>query len=314
MLKKIAITASLFISCAGMLLGQSSRSLPVLELNADTRTAGMGDANMGETKSMYLYTNPTAFFHNEGNLYTSYTLGMYPKHNDSYRMYHAVSAGYKLFDRHALMVGFRYLDGLKSLGAGDDGIERKPIHPMDWSMDFAYAFQFTPNFSAYAGGNIIQSYNGKTGYTGSFSAGLYYRDNLSLSDKDGSYAVGVSLYDLGGKIKHGKKGTENDLPTSIGAGGSFSLPLNENHAINAALSTRYFLMPTEAKAFTGGIGLEYEMFKMAALRTGYHWGNDNGYFTLGLGCNVKFVRIDAAYLFAKEKDYNFFRLGMSVQF
>lgn len=295
------------------LYSQSSRSLPFLELNADTRTAGMGDANMGATKSMYLYTNPTAFFLNEDKIYTSYTFGMLPKVNDSRQLYHAVSAGYKFLNRHVAMVGFRYFSGLEVPRIDENGVPGKPIHPMDWAIDFAYAFQFNPNLSAFIGGNFIQSYNYKTAYTGGVSTGIYYNNSFALSNQEANYMVGLSIHDLGGKVKYGKKGTETNMPASVGVGGSLSLHLAENHKLNAGLTTRTFFLPSDAKAFTGGLGVEYELFDVAALRTGYHWGNDNGYFTVGLGGSIKFVRVDLAYSIAKMKEYNFLRLGVSVQ-
>lgn len=61
MLKKL-IFISVFSCCGIALSGQSSRPLPFLEVNPDVRTAAMGDAAMGGTQSMFLYTNPTAFF------------------------------------------------------------------------------------------------------------------------------------------------------------------------------------------------------------------------------------------------------------
>lgn len=314
MLKKL-IFISVFSCCGIALSGQSSRPLPFLEVNPDVRTAAMGDAAMGGTRSMFLYTNPTAFFQNDGKFYTSYAFGLYPEIAGSRQTYHAISAGYKIFNRHALFAGFRYFSGLKVPRVGEDGIERKPVQPRDWAIDFAYAFNFSPHFSAYAGGAFIQSYNSKTAYTGSLTTGVYYHNSLqSFNNEKGSYSVGISLNNLGGKVKYGKNGTESDLPASVAAGGSVSLPVDESHKLNAALTMRYFILPSDAKAFTGGMGLEYEMFDIATLRTGYHWGNDNNYLTVGAGFNVKFVNIDAAYILARSKDFNLLRIGMNILF
>ncbi len=314
MLKKLNFIL-FFICCGTALFCQSSRPLPFLEVNPDVRTAGMGEAGMGVTRGMFLYTNPTAFFQNYGNFYTSYAFGLYPKIADSRQTYHAASAGYKIFSRHALFAGFRYFSGLEVPRVGEDGIERKPIRPRDWAIDFAYAFNFSPHFSAYAGGSFIQSYNSKTAYTGSFTMGVYYNNSLqSFNKEEGSYSVGISVNNLGGKVKYGKNGTESDLPASVAAGGSVSLPFNESHKLNASLTMRYFILPSDAKAFTGGMGLEYEMFNVAAIRTGYHLGNDNNYLTVGAGFKVKFVNIDAAYMVASSKDFNLFRIGMNILF
>lgn len=314
MWKKTALIYILFVTSGLVLFAQNSRTLPFLEINADTRTAGMGDANMGDTKSMYIYTNPTAFFQNEGKIYTTHTYGIFPKIGDKHQSFHAISAGYRLFNKHALMAGFRYFGGLSIPRIGEDGIELKPIHPMDWAIDFSYAIQINDNLSAYVGGNFIQTYNAKTAYTGGFSTGAYYRNSMSLSGSDGAYSIGLALYDFGAKVQYGKANVKRDLPTSIGLGGSLSLPFSEDHKINAVLSTRYFLLPSEASEFTGGVGFEYEMYNFAAIRTGYHLGNSNNYLTIGVGFKVRFLNIDAAYMLTQSKDYNLLRLGFNVQF
>lgn len=313
MFKKITIITFLSTVFGLSLWGQTGRSLPFLELNGDTRTAGMGDANMGETQSAYLHTNPTAFFQNKDKVYASYTFGLYPKIDGNRQLFHAVSSGYKLFRNHSLMVGFRYLGGIKVPRMHENGIATNPIKPNDWSVDFAYAIRFTPHLSAYAGGSIIQSYIGRTAHTASFNAGVYYRGALSIIGEGGSYSVGLSINDLGKNIKF-KNSESSKLPTSAGLGGSVSLPLHSNHTLNAALSTRYFMLPSDASEFTGGIGVEYVMYNIAAFRTGYHIGDSNGYLTLGVGGKFKFVNIDAAYTIANNSDFNLLRLGLSVQF
>lgn len=313
MLKKIIIITLFFAGFGIFLFGQEGRSLHFMEVNGDTRTAGMGDANMGNTKGMYLYTNPTAFFQNKGTINTSYSFGLYPEIDGNRQNYHAVSAAYKLFSNHSIMVGTRHIGGLKIPRVGDDGVKGKSIKPYDWSLDLAYAYKFSPNFSAYAGGSFIQSYIGKTANTVGFNAGLYYRNTLSFVGNGSNYSLGLSVYDLGGKLKF-ENGKSNTLPTSVGFGGDVSLPVNDNHKINAALVTRYFMLPSKASSFTGGIGLEYEMFNMVALRTGYHFGDSNGYLSLGAGCKFKFVNIDLAYSIADNKKYNLLRLGFSVHF
>ncbi|WP_161781433.1 PorV/PorQ family protein [Porphyromonas macacae] len=313
MSKRIAIILSVLLCCSiSVLSAQESRSLPFLEINADTRTAGMGDAVMGDTESMFLYTNPTAFLQQQANFYASYTFGLYPKVNDDAMKYHAFSGGYKIMDNYALLVGFRFFDGLNIPQVGEDMIPMQDIKPMDWSIDLSYAIRISSHLSAYAGGALIQSYNGYTGYTGSATAGIYYRNILIVSGNTGSYSVGFSLNDFGGKIKYGKNGSKNSLPSSLGLGGSVTLPFSKAHKVNAVLATRYFMLPSDAKAFTGGVGVEYEWLERVSVRTGYHWGNDNGYLTLGLGYRLKGISLDAACSCTRDKDLRLFRVGLSA--
>lgn len=245
-------------------------------------------------------------------MYGAYTYGIYPKIDGHNRMFHAVSAGYRFLEHHALMVGFRYFRENPIRKVGNDGIERKEIKPKDWSIDFAYALSFNENWSAYIGGSFIQSYISKTAYTGVGSIGVNYRNAVNVCGRNSQYLVGLSLNDVGGKIKYGKKGYSADVPTSVKLGGSIEFPINDHHQLTLALDTRYFMLPSDADAFTGGVGLEYRLFKMALFRTGYHWGDGNGYATLGAGCRLKSYELNVAYDIAKDSDFNFLRLGLSV--
>lgn len=314
MLKKLATISFIFITCGMTLFAQNGRSLPFLELNADTRAAGMGDANMGKTTGMYIYNNPTAFFQNEGNIYGSYALGMYPSIDKSHQMYHAASVGYKLFDRHALMVGFRYLGGNAITRILDDGTEGKAIKPNDWAIDFAYALNINSHLSALVGGNFIQSYVGRTAYTGGGSLGLNYYNTFNYSGNEGDYSLTVDMRDLGQSVQYSKSSKAVAMPTSVGLGGSLSLPFSEDNVVNAALATRYYMLPSDAAAFTAGAGVEYEYMKAFALRAGYHIGNNNNYFTVGAGGNWKGVRLDVAYSIASQKEFNKLSVGISTQF
>lgn len=290
-------------------MAQESRSLPFLEINTDARTAGMGDANMGETKGMFLYTNPSAFFNTENNLYTSYTFGMYPKLEEGTNMLHAVSAGYKFLDKHAVMVGFRYFGGLEIARVAANGVEMGKTTCMDMSIDLNYAFKFNENLSAFVGGSFIQSTLFSSASTGGFNAGINYNNVINENTK---YMIGLDIRDFGGEIKYSNSKTASKLPGSIGIGGTMSFNLAENHVINAALTGRYYMMPSEASAFVAGIGAEYELFNVAALRVGYHIGNSNNYITAGIGFKVKFGSIDAAYSIASQKDFNLLRVGLNL--
>lgn len=315
MLKKTIIISALLLGFT-LALSAQSRSLPFLELNADTRTAGMGNATMGEAKSMYLYTNPTSFLQEDRKVYTSYTFGMFPKFENESKNYHAISAGYRL-GKQALMVGFRYMNNYPYQAIGETLVEEtKKITPSDWAIDFAYTRSFGDNLSAFIGGNVIQSYSKYTVYTGGVSGGVYYRNHLgNFGTGDGEYSIGLSFHDVGGEVKYGKNGASTSIPSSIALGGSVGLPFAEGHKVNAALTSRYFILPTDAAEFTVGLGAEYELLNMIALRAGYNYGETLSFVTFGAGFNYKFIGIDAAYQMADSKlNSNLFRIGLNIQF
>lgn len=277
--------------------GQEGRSLPFLSLNSEARSTSMGGTTFGESKGMYIYTNPTSFLYEDESVYGSYVYGLFSKEGDVGKRlnYHAVSLGYKM-GKHALMAGFRYLGGLSVLHVDNLGIEGKTIKPMDWSIDLTYTRMFGDCCSAFLGGSFFYSYIGKAAHTVAINGGVSYRNKLHAFEKNWDYCITVGLYDLGGKVKYDNPSLSYDLPTSVGLGGSLSVPFSEDHKVNVAFSTRHFLLPSNASGLVTGLGGEYELFDTVALRAGYHFGDSNNYATFGAGVVIKHVRIDASYL------------------
>jgi len=309
--KKILLLILLICVFTTTMVAQSNRSLPFLEINSDTRTSGMGNTNMGESESMYLYTNPTSVFHKEDKFYCSYSIGIYPEIENNRQLFHTVSAGFKLADKHALMIGLRSLSGYEVISMDEEG-GLEFLYPTDKAIDLAYALQITPNFSTYIGGSYIHSDLGKVATTLGLNAGAYYHHQYQTHSNYGYYTLGISINDLGGKVKYGNDGNENPLPTSIGLGGSLLFPFHNDHSINVGLTSRYYMLPSNASELSTGLGLEYELFNTVSLRTGYYWSKEINYLTMGLGCNIKFLRLDAA--FQKGDINNLYQLGAHFQF
>ncbi|MFA6701487.1 MAG: PorV/PorQ family protein [Dysgonamonadaceae bacterium] len=309
--KKILLLILLICVFTTTMVAQSNRSLPFLEVNSDTRTSGMGNTNMGESESMYLYTNPTSIFHKEDKFYSSYSIGIYPEIENNRQLFHTVSAGFKIADKHALMIGLRSLSGYEVISMDEEG-GLESLYPIDKAIDLAYTLQITPNFSTYFGGSYIHSDLGKVATTLGLNAGAYYYNQYQTHSNYGYYTLGISINDLGGKVKYGNDVNETALPTSIGFGGSLLFPIQTNHSIQVALTNRYYMLPSDASEFSTGLGLEYELFNTVSLRTGYFWSKEMNYLTMGLGCNIKSLRLDAAY--QKGNLNNLYQLGAHIQF
>ncbi len=306
-MKKILITI-VFIALCVVTFAQSG-ALPFLRLNTDARNAGMGNVSMGESTGMFIYTNPTSFLQDTTKMvYGSYSLCLLPKVVDKQVMFHSVSAGYKR-GKYALLVGFRYLAGVEIPKVNELGISGKPIKPNDYSIDLTYTRHLGHNLSAYLTGSFIQSYIGVTSNTASASAGVYYRNSFSLSEKKIFYNVGIGIYDLGGTVKYDVVGYNQ--PTSTGLGGSFGLEMVKNHNLNLAWTTRYFILPTEASEITASLGLEYELYNMVGFRVGYHIEDGNNLATFGLGFKQDNFNLNVAYQMAEK---NTLFLGCNVIF
>ncbi len=308
-MKKILLTIALMV-CGAAVFAQQGGSLYFLRANADARTGAMGDAAMGEATGMYIYTNPTSFLQNDtSRFYGAYTLGLLPKIENDRVFYHAASVGYK-YGKQAFMVGFRTLYGLETVSVNNMGISGNTIKPYDYSIDLSYSRTLSDKFSAYITGTFIQSYIGKTATTGSASGGVYYRNKFKEID----YTIGLGFYDLGGLLKYDDE-KEYEQPASVGLGGSFGFELIENHRLNLAWTTRYFMLPSDAAELAGGLGAEYQVIKSFNVRTGYHFEEENSHITVGLGCNLKKLNINIAYKISTEDNVdNSLFMGCSMRF
>ncbi len=302
-MKKILLIVALMVS--GFATFAQDGNLPFLRVNADARTGGMGNTTMGESKGMYIYTNPTSFLQDTTQrFYGAYTCGILPKIDDSQILYHAASVGYRRGNQ-ALMIGFRSLNGQEITQIGMSGNPGNTINPFDYSVDLTYARTLSTKFSAYVTGSFIQSYIGKTAFTGSASAGVYYRNQI----KDVDVTIGAGFYDLGGLVKYGKK--EYDQPTSVGLGGSFLF----GERFNLAWTTRYFLLPSKKEEFVLGLGAEFKLSKAIDIRYGYQVQDNSNYATAGLGYTINRLHINVAYKMAQSSEVdNSLFLGCSVKF
>lgn len=310
--KKISfIVLFLLFTYTSTLFSQSSRTLPFLEINSDARAAAMGNSSLGKAESMYLYTNPASFLHQKTAMYGSYTVGIYPRVNDSKQWYHAASAGYSFFEKHAIMVGFRSLSG-HEIATFDEAGEGEPIFPSDRAIDALYAYKLANNIVVYATGNFIRSDLGVVANTTAVGAGASYTRRHQFTQYVGSYTLSASLTNLGGKIRYGKDGAAYNLPTSVNFGGSLTFPFHVNHQLQADFTSRYYMLSTGENELTGGIGLEYNIIKTIAMRTGYHWGDSNNYFTAGAGVKKSFLQLNAAYQMNRFKEYSLFLVGFNV--
>lgn len=300
------------------LLVAQSRSLPLLERNPDARSIAMGNVSLMSTNRNYLYVNPTSIFYNAETYSASVNGTLFPKNDDDVSgrlLYGNASAAWRFADKHAAFIGYRYLGGEKITSLSDQfGTPGKEIKPIDWSFDIGYSFKVNDKLSAFATGSFIQSKITSTASTVSFGIGANYRSYLNLGSMESQLNIAARVLDIGPPIEYNSN-NEYDLPTSAQASADITLPLSDINRLNIAIGSRYFFLPSDATLFTIGAGGEYTYNNLISARAGYNYGeNDFSQITLGLGFNIKFVSIDAAYSIANDTDFNMFHMGITARF
>ena len=299
------------------LLVAQNRSLPILEVNPDARSMAMGNVSLMSTDRNYLYVNPSSIFYN-GERYSASVNGtIFPKNDDvsGRLLYGNASAAWRFADRHAAFIGYRYLGGEKIASVTDQfGTPGNEIKPLDWSFDIGYSFKINNELSAFATGSFIQSKPAnKTANAVSFGVGANYRTNVKLGGMQSQLNIAARVLDMGPQIEYDSN--KYDLPTSAEASADITMPLSDINKLNIAVGSRYFFLPTDASLFTVGAGAEYTYNSLVSARMGYHYGeNESSRMTLGVGLNIQFISVDAAYSIANDTDFNMIHVGLTARF
>ncbi len=298
------------------LLVAQNRSLPILEANPDARSMAMGNVSLMSTDRNYLYVNPSSIFYNADRYSASVNGTIFPKNDDvsGRLLYGNASAAWRFSDRHAAFIGYRYLGGQTITGQTDQyGTPGEDTKPVDWSFDVGYSFKINNEFSVFARGSFIQNKITESNNTFSFSLGGNYRTNIDLGNMVSQLNIAARVLDIGPAIESSSN-VKYDLPTSAQASADLSLPLSDMNRLNIAVGGRYFL-PKDATLLTIGVGAEYTYNNIVSARAGYRYGeNETSLITLGLGLNIKFISIDAAYSIANDTDFSMFHMGLTARF
>lgn len=272
--------------------GQSSRSLPILEINPDARTAAMGGNQYGEAATMGLYANPTTLLYKDKKWAVSAATQIFPSADDyiGRLMFYGVSAG-RRFGNHGVQVGFRYLGGYNI--PLDNNQELKPG---DWTLDANYSYRFWDHFSATVGVSYIHSKVVEEASTVAFNAGIYYRNQFE-GGIDGNYVVGINAAALGPELDYGPQYLDAKLPANYGGGGEVGLKFSEQHRLNLSLAAQYYCYPQNAAMFTGNVGAEYTLFDLISIRGGYTYAeHDYSRYSVGAGIAFQQFSINAAHI------------------
>ena len=307
-MKKLIVTILAAVITLSSLSAQGG--LDVLRYNPDVRSAGAGDTFMGDASGMYIYSNPTSFLYNANMAYGGYSFGMFPKIGDNGRMMaHTVAAGY-MFDKHAIQIGFRMLSGLEVDNIDDNLLNKGVLTPRDMTFDLGYSYKVNENIAAYITGTYIMAELDEKASTFGASLGAYYKNAFAVGSNEYNYNVGMAINNIGAPIKYSSG--SYSIPANISLGGSIAIPLAENHTIKPALTAQYYF----ANSFGAGIGVEYEAMDMISARVGLHVGDNNTYYTIGIGAKVKMATINLSYQIAdKTSPVNgLLRLGVGVNF
>lgn len=323
-------------------------AVPFLRINPDARSGGMGDVGIaisGDANSMHFNASKLAFAEKDLSIAANYTpwlrnLGL----NDVYLAY---LTGYKRLDEfQTIGLGLRYF----SLGSiqftGLQGESRGTGRPHEFEVSAAYARRLSDNFSAGITGKFIysnlasgQEVDGNIidpGIAGAADISFTYQTKTKLNGRDSDFRVGAAFTNIGSKITYTNSTKRDFLPTNMGIGAAWDLPLDDHNVITVALDVNKLMVPTpndenpdedgrpeylnmspiagiftsfsdapggfseEMREFYYSMGLEYAYDEQFYLRGGYFYEHvtkgGRRYFTLGMGVKYNIFGINISYL------------------
>lgn len=319
---KLCLLSALLASTPLSLAAQSlkhARSLPLLELSTDARSAALGGNHYGEQYSALLYTNPTSLLYSTHKAQLSASgnaLGSREGMQGALGLY-TLSAGFQLSPQHGLLVGLRYLGGLRFEGIDLEEQATGSLSWQDYSLDLGYTLRLK-RLSAYVTASYVQSQLGdRKASTAVFGLGAFYRSAAIDPSQGLSYTVGVKGQHLGLGFKYSTQ--EQRLtypPMSVGAGGELRYALSSEHRLGLGAAVDVYTYPMNSSSVVLSTGAEYRFRKFLAARFGYHYDSQGTQgITAGLGLQFSRVQLDAAYQaaqFSQGKPAYLLTLGLSL--
>ncbi len=235
-----------------------STAVPIIAVSPDSRAGGMGDVGVASAPDpASIYWNPAKLaFLGEGanSLSLSYTPWLNKLVSDIDLAYLAYA--FSLNDRQGMAAAIRYF----SLGDINftDGQNNSlgTFRPHEFTLNAAYALRLSNTMSLAVGlryifSNLTQSQivSGKQTKPGkSFAAdiGYYFQSreyNMEAGMKQ-SYAVGINISNIGGKITYSNDANSDFIPTNLRVGGAYNLRFDKYNRVSFLLDFNKLLVPS----------------------------------------------------------------------
>ena len=322
-MKKIFILAIILLSGTATASAQE-----FLTINPDVRTAGMANASVATTGGAYsVFQNAASslFSHNLFEVGFSYS----PWMRDVKKGYDLMAFGgfYSFNHKHSISFGTRFYREPKLSPDDEDypfipkdennnpivGIEA--FRPLSVSADLAYSYRIGRYLGLSVTARYIRSSYGElfTNNALGFDVAAYARIPFNRMLEGAWVSAGAKISDFGFTFDD----SNYDLPTKFSVGGSLFAPIRDSHSLEASVDLGYRYSSSENKSFGMGIGVEYVLMQMIAVRGGYHVDSHGyDYGTIGAGLRFMHLELDFSYLFAAKKCpwRNTYQVGVGLYF
>jgi hypothetical protein len=238
--------------------------IPFLLIAADARSSGLGDQGVATRVDAFSQQwNPAkyAFSKTKSGIGLSYTPYLRELVNDI----NIGNLAYfnRIDERSAFAASIRYFAlGEVELRSTAQQVPRI-ASPNEFAIDLSYSLRLSEVFSMAVTGRYINSnLRIPTGIADASAASsfgadisMFYRSEEKFyKDFNGRWRGGLSISNIGPKIKYDDVGQENFLPTNFRAGAGFDFILDASNTIGVHLEVNKLLVPTPPAFDTDGSG------------------------------------------------------------
>ena len=232
----------------GPRLNTITTAVPFRMIGPDSRAGGMGDAGVAIDPDVNaLHWNPSklAFAEDEGGVTLSFSPWLRNLVPD---MSLAYLAGYtKLANKRSAIGG--------SLRYFNNGQPIKEFQPTEFAVDVSFAQQFSDFFSGglsirYVNSNLtggigVQGADSRAGQSVAADVSFYFRKpQLRLGDKDGVFAFGADISNIGAKMSYTTTSERDFIPINLRIGPALMVDLDEYNSIGINIDFNKLLVPT----------------------------------------------------------------------
>ncbi len=237
-------------------LNTITTAVPFLTISPDARGGALGDAGVStspDANSIHWNPSKLAFMEGSGGLSLTYSPWLRNLVGDISLSY--VSGYYKLNRISTLGASLKYFSLGEITFTDINGNTIGNFTPNEFSFDVAYGMQLSKNYAfgmaiRYINSNLTQgiTVNGQdTRPASSIAAdvsGFYTNDDIQLGDYDGTFNVGMSITNIGAKMRYTDNNESDFLPTTLRLGPSLTLDFDDYNSLTFLVEASKLLVPT----------------------------------------------------------------------
>lgn len=302
-IESVALVFGLLM-CSGRLQAQV---LPSLFMNQDPVSLAMGSSGVAaDADAFALENNVAAIPFAEQSMAVKAGFGLWqPSYADLKTI--GLAGMYKVSEKIGLALDFKYLmlPSYSGVTGGGADIRDSEFTPKEFGLSAGFSYAFIDCLSAglslrYAGSSLASDANAKV-----FGA------DLGVFFKKNALSAGLSLNNIGTKVKYSQTAYSQPMLVKMGAG--YNLEMGSSELFFSAQADVLF-----AGGVMAGAGCEYSFKDMVFARAGYHYGNAvnavPSHGSAGVGIKVVGVSLDVAYLYGSKTLANSLCLSLGYSF